>query len=42
MQTLFAKGKLQDWCRLNGIPCIAFETLSEVSEYLFPKEARIA
>jgi len=42
MQTVFAKGKLQDWCRLNGILCIPFETLAEVSEYLFPQEARIA
>jgi 2-hydroxy-3-keto-5-methylthiopentenyl-1-phosphate phosphatase len=42
MQTVFAKGKLRDWCGLNGIQCIPFETLTEVSEHLFPKEARIA
>lgn len=42
MQTVFAKGKLRDWCGRNGIQCIPFETLTEVSERLFPKEARIA
>lgn len=42
MQTVFAKGKLRDWCECNGIQCIPFESLSDVSERLFPKEARIA
>lgn len=40
-QTVFAKGTLQDWCALKGIPCIPFETLTEVAEHLSPKEARI-
>ena len=42
IQTVFAKGTLRDWCGLNGIPCIPFDTLTEVSEHLFPKEARLA
>lgn len=42
MQTLFAKGTLRDWCERTGIQCIPFETLAEVAERLFVKEARIA
>ena len=42
MQTVFAKGTLRDWCERTGIPCIPFETLAEVAERLFVKEARIA
>lgn len=42
MKTVFAKGTLQDWCERTGIPCIPFETLTEVAERLFAKEARIA
>jgi 2-hydroxy-3-keto-5-methylthiopentenyl-1-phosphate phosphatase len=42
MQTVFAKGTLRDWCERTGIPCIPFETLDEVVERLFAKEARIA
>jgi 2,3-diketo-5-methylthio-1-phosphopentane phosphatase len=42
MQTVFAKGMLRDWCERTGIPCIPFETLAEVAERLFVKEARIA
>jgi 2-hydroxy-3-keto-5-methylthiopentenyl-1-phosphate phosphatase len=42
MQTVFAKGALRDWCERTGVPCIPFETLAEVSERLFAKEARIA
>lgn len=42
IQTVFAKGTLRDWCERSGIPCIPFETLAEVAERLFVKEARIA
>jgi 2-hydroxy-3-keto-5-methylthiopentenyl-1-phosphate phosphatase len=42
MQTVFAKGSLQKWCERTGIPCIPFETLAEVADRLFVKEARIA
>ena len=42
MQTVFAKGTLLDWCEGTGIPCIPFETLAEVANHLFVKEARIA
>ena len=42
MQTVFAKGSLQNWCERTGIPCIPFETLAEVADRLFVKEARIA
>lgn len=40
--TVFAKGTLQDWCELKGINYFAFETLTEVTERLFSKEARTA
>ena len=42
MQTVFAKGSLRDWCERTGIPCIPFETLTEVADRLFVKEACIA
>jgi 2-hydroxy-3-keto-5-methylthiopentenyl-1-phosphate phosphatase len=42
MQTVFAKGTLLDWCEQTGISCIPFETLAEVADRLFVKEARIA
>ena len=42
MQTVFAKGTLRKWCERAGIPCIPFETLAEVADRLFVKEARIA
>ena len=42
MQTVFAKGSLQKWCERTGIPCIPFETLAEVADRLFVKEARTA
>ena len=42
MQTVFAKGSLLEWCERTGIPCIPFETLAEVADRLFVKEARIA
>ncbi len=42
MQTVFAKGSLLDWCERTGIPCIPFETLAEVADHLFIKEARVA
>ncbi len=42
IQTVFAKGTLLDWCERTGIPCIRFETLAEVADRLFIKEARIA
>jgi 2-hydroxy-3-keto-5-methylthiopentenyl-1-phosphate phosphatase len=42
MQTVFAKGTLQEWCERTGIPCIPFRTLVEVADRLFIQEARIA
>jgi len=39
---VFAKGTLRDWCERTGIQCIPFDTLTEVAERLFAKEARIA
>jgi 2,3-diketo-5-methylthio-1-phosphopentane phosphatase len=42
MQTVFAKGSLLNWCEETGIPCIPFETLAEVTDRLFVKEARVA
>jgi 2-hydroxy-3-keto-5-methylthiopentenyl-1-phosphate phosphatase len=42
VQTVFAKGMLRKWCERTGIPCIPFETLAEVAERLFIKEARVA
>jgi 2-hydroxy-3-keto-5-methylthiopentenyl-1-phosphate phosphatase len=42
MQTVFAKGSLLAWCEGTGIPCIPFETLAEVADRLFVKEARVA
>jgi 2-hydroxy-3-keto-5-methylthiopentenyl-1-phosphate phosphatase len=42
MQTVFAKGTLRDWCERTGIRYIPFETLAEVADRLFVKEARIA
>jgi len=42
MQTVFAKGSLLAWCERTGIPCIPFETLAEVADRLFVKEARVA
>jgi 2-hydroxy-3-keto-5-methylthiopentenyl-1-phosphate phosphatase len=42
MQTVFAKGTLLDWCERTGIQCIPFETLAEVADRLFVKEARVA
>ncbi len=42
MQILFAKGTLRTWCEDQGIACLPFETLADVAERLFVKEARIA
>jgi 2-hydroxy-3-keto-5-methylthiopentenyl-1-phosphate phosphatase len=42
IQTVFAKGSLLDWCERTGILCIPFETLAEVADRLFEKEARVA
>lgn len=42
MQTVFAKGMLQDWCQRTGIEYTPFETLAEVADRLFAKEVRIA
>ena len=42
MQTVFAKGTLRNWCERTGITCIPFETLADVADHLFVKEARIA
>jgi 2-hydroxy-3-keto-5-methylthiopentenyl-1-phosphate phosphatase len=42
MQTLFAKGTLRRWCEAQGIAFLPFETLADVTERLFLKEARIA
>jgi 2-hydroxy-3-keto-5-methylthiopentenyl-1-phosphate phosphatase len=39
---VFAKGSLLNWCEETGIPCIPFETLAEVTDRLFVKEARVA
>lgn len=40
--TLFAKGTLRTWCEAHGIIYLPFDTLTEVTEQLFVKEARIA
>lgn len=42
IQTVFAKGTLRKWCELTGIIHTPFETLTDVVERLFPREARIA
>ena len=41
MQTLFAKGTLREWCEAQGIICQPFETLTDVAERIFSKEAYI-
>ena len=41
IRTVFAKGTLREWCDLHAIAYEPFETLSEVAERLFPREARI-
>ena len=38
IRTVFAKGVLQGWCKGKGITYIPFETLTEVTEHLFPRE----
>jgi 2-hydroxy-3-keto-5-methylthiopentenyl-1-phosphate phosphatase len=40
IRTVFAKGALQGWCKGKGIAYIPFETLTEVTEHLFPRENR--
>lgn len=42
IDTVFAKGTLQEWCDLQHIAHEPFETLTEVADRLFPREARIA
>ena len=42
MQALFAKGALQNWCDTQGIPYSPFETLTDVAERIFSKEALIS
>ncbi len=32
---VFAKGNLRDWCKLQGIACEPFETLTQVTEQIF-------
>ncbi|MDE2180318.1 MAG: HAD-IB family phosphatase [candidate division NC10 bacterium] len=34
-QQVFAKGKLREWCDLQGVACEPFETLTDVTERLF-------
>ena len=41
INTLFAKGTLRDWCEFNGITYVPFETLTDVAERIFSKEANI-
>lgn len=41
MQTLFAKGTLREWCEVHGITYLPFETLTDVAERIFFKEALI-
>ena len=38
IRAVFAKGALQGWCKGKGIAYIPFETLTEVTEHLFPRE----
>ena len=40
-QQVFAKGRLQEWCDLQGVDCEPFETLTDVTERLFRKGAQI-
>jgi hypothetical protein len=39
IRTVFAKGTLREWCDLQAIAYEPFETLSDVAERLFPREA---
>lgn len=41
IQTVFAKGTLRKWCDRQAIAYEPFETLSEVSDRLFPRKARV-
>jgi len=38
MDSVYAKGALQDWCKSRNLPCQPFNTLTEVAEHLFPDE----
>ncbi|MDE2058137.1 MAG: HAD-IB family phosphatase [candidate division NC10 bacterium] len=40
-QQVFAKGRLREWCDLQGIACEPFETLTDVTERLFRKGEQI-
>ncbi|MEO8327224.1 MAG: MtnX-like HAD-IB family phosphatase [Nitrospirota bacterium] len=42
VQTLFAKGTLQTWCQNQMIPFRSFDTLTDVAELIFYKEALIS
>ena len=42
MQTVFAKGTLREWCEVQGITYLPFETLTDVAERIFSKEALIS
>ncbi len=42
VQTLFAKGTLQTWCQDQMIPFRSFDTLTDVTELIFSKEALIS
>ena len=39
--TVFAKGALQEWCESRKMAYEPFDTLTDVTERLFPKEVRI-
>ena len=38
---VYAKGELRDWCQNQSLPYSAFETLQDVAEDLFPREALV-
>ncbi|MBZ0168488.1 2-hydroxy-3-keto-5-methylthiopentenyl-1-phosphatephosphatase [Candidatus Methylomirabilis lanthanidiphila] len=40
-QHVFAKGRLREWCDLQGVDCEPFETLTDVVEHLFQKGEQI-
>ena len=40
-QQVFAKGKLREWCDLQGVACKPFETLTDVVEHLFRQGGQI-
>jgi 2-hydroxy-3-keto-5-methylthiopentenyl-1-phosphate phosphatase len=42
IRTVFAKGTLREWCDRQAIAYEPFETLGDVAERLFSREARLA